>query len=176
MIVGQRNPREECPAFLAFVRRKPCCACHAPAPSQAAHIRMASRAAGKRSTGMGEKPSDRWAVPLCSDCHLDSPEAQHKVGEQVFWYRVGVDPCSLAATLWAQFERRQARSPEQREKVIKRATSVKRAKVRREKRKGGAAPKVSRRFVIKTKVSRSRPIQNGNQWPPRGSRKLRSRG
>lgn len=100
----QREPRVECPAFLAFVRTKPCRSCGHPAPSQAAHIRMASIACGKRDTGKGEKPSDRWAVPLCAECHLDGPEAQHKVGEQRFWYRVGTDPCSIAAALYAEFE------------------------------------------------------------------------
>lgn len=131
MIVGQRQPRVECPAFLAFVRRKPCCACGAPAPSQAAHIRMSSIAMGKRSTGIGEKPSDRWCTPLCADCHLDSPEAQHRVGEQKFWYRVGIDPCSLASVLYAQFERQSKRSPEQRERVVRRAKRVARIRVKR---------------------------------------------
>lgn len=100
----QRDPRVQCPAFLAFVRRCPCCACPAPAPSQAAHIRMGNPAIGKRNAGIGEKPSDRWAVPLCADCHLDAPDAQHKVGERKFWERVGVDPFALAAQLYAQFE------------------------------------------------------------------------
>ena len=131
MSVRQREPRVECPAFLAFVRRKPCCACGAPPPSQAAHIRFGNLELGKRPTGIAEKPSDRWAVPLCADCHLDTPGAQHNIGEKKFWARVGIDPFALASKLYAQFERRAQRSPEQREKVVRRATRIKRASVSR---------------------------------------------
>lgn len=98
-----RSPRQQCPAFLRFVRRHPCCVCRAPAPSQAAHIRMAATDRGKRSTGMGEKPSDRWAVPLCRFCHLDAPLAQHRIGEARFWALVGVDPFAVAESLWTAF-------------------------------------------------------------------------
>lgn len=170
--VGQRQPRIECPAFLAFVRRRPCCACGAPAPSQAAHVRMGCPTIGKRNAGIGEKPSDRWAVPLCADCHLDAPDAQHRVGERAFWARVGIDPFALATKLYAQFERRQNRTPEQRERVVKRAASVKRAKVRQEKRKLVTGIQLRGRLSALTS---SRPIQNANRWPPKGSRKLRSR-
>ena len=104
MTVRQRQPRIECPAFLAFVRRHACCACGRAAPSQAAHIRMGCREIGKRPTGIAEKPSDRWAVPLCAGCHLDAPDAQHRVGESVFWARVGLNPFELAENLYAEFE------------------------------------------------------------------------
>lgn len=149
MGLRQREPREECPAFLAFVRRLACCACGAPAPSQAAHVRMGCPEIGKRSTGIGERPSDRWAVPLCADCHLDAPDAQHKIGEKLFW-SFGVDPLALAAKLWAQFERRRNRSPAQRERVVMRAKRIKRvaykrkAQVRTEKRKWPSRPIRSR--------------------------------
>lgn len=133
MNVRQRQPREECPAFLAFVRRRACCVCGAPAPSQAAHIRTACRTLGKRSTGLGEKPSDRWAVPLCSDCHLDSPQAQHRIGEYRFWTRVGINPFKLALMLYAQFERRRDRAPAQRVKVVKRATQMARRRLKKAK-------------------------------------------
>lgn len=101
----QRQPRVECKDFLAFVRRHPCTACGAPAPSQAAHIRFSDAAAGSINPGIGRKSDDRRAVPLCSDCHLDAPDAQHRVGdERKFWERVGVNPFEVAAGLWAQFE------------------------------------------------------------------------
>lgn len=115
----QRQPREECQAFLAFVRRRPCCVCLAPPPSQAAHIRMSCPERGKRSSGIGEKPSDQWCTPLCTSCHLDAPDAQHKGGERAFWTRVGVDPFETAARLWTQFCRTQDGQP----KVRKSATT-----------------------------------------------------
>lgn len=99
----QREPRVKCPAFLAFVRREPCCACGA-SPSQAAHVRMGCPAIGKRNAGIGEKPSDRWCVPLCRWCHLDSHQSQHNVGERVFWRNARLDPFELATKLWQRFE------------------------------------------------------------------------
>ena len=160
MTLRQRQPRVECPAFLAFVRRKPCCACGAPAPSQAAHIRMASLAMEKRSTGMSEKPSDRWAVPLCADCHLDGPDAQHHVGEQKFWYRVGIDPCSLAAKLYGQFERLRSRSPKQRERVMRRAKRV----ARRAKIDTSDIPETGEKFFKTAKLRwPSRPFPKGRK-------------
>lgn len=101
----QRDPRIKCPAFLAFVRRRPCCVCGAPPPSQAAHIRFGNPDLGKRSAGIGEKPSDRWCTPLCADCHLDAPDAQHRVGERNFWARVKINPFRMALDLYEQFER-----------------------------------------------------------------------
>lgn len=101
----QRQPRQEDVAFLAFVRRHRCCSCQAPAPSQAAHVRMASAAHGKRSTGIGERPDDKWAVPLCADCHLDGARAQHRIGERAFWAEVCVDPFRVAEELYRDFKK-----------------------------------------------------------------------
>ena len=148
----QRQPREECPGFLAFVRRKKCCVCGNP-HSQAAHISMGDLARDKRPKGIAEKASDRWDVPLCVGCHLDGPDAQHKGNERKFWDRVGLDPFEIAEKLWAQYWRRRSRTPEQREKVVRRAIRIKR----------------------RTRSSRpipSRPLKSANRWPPRGSRKF----
>ena len=40
---------------------------------------MGSLAHGKRESGKGEKPDDRWAVPLCAGCHLDGPGATRHI-------------------------------------------------------------------------------------------------
>jgi hypothetical protein len=104
----QRQPRIENKAFLAFVREQPCCACGSRQNVQAAHVRMASPAHGKRETGKGERPSDRFCVPLCAGCHMDDPGAQHKVGERHFWRSNDVDPFAVAAALYAEFENEQA--------------------------------------------------------------------
>ena len=101
----QREPRVEDKAFLAFVRRQRCCVCGATPPVQAAHIRMGNLTRGKRPTGIGERPSDKFSVPLCVDCHLDGPEALHKLGEERFWQRVGMNPFVFAAALYEEFKR-----------------------------------------------------------------------
>lgn len=109
MTLRQRQPRERVPAFLAFVRTKQCCVCRASPPSEAAHIRMACAAYDKRETGKGEKPNDRWAVPLCIHCHRNRPNnlglgALHNVGERKFWKRrLHLDPFKIASELWWQF-------------------------------------------------------------------------
>ena len=147
MTVRQRQPRVECPAFLDFVRGHPCCACGKAPRSQAAHIRMGNLDIGKRPTGIAEKPSDRWTVPLCDRCHLNDNEAQHVVGEKAFWNRLGLDPFKIAADLYAVFE---ASAP----KVVKRQ-----------------APRAAK---PKPKCP-SRPIQSANRWPPRGTQKIQNR-
>ena len=60
---------------LKHVRSHACVNCDASAPIEAAHVRIGSDA------GMGRKPSDYFAVPLCKDCH----QLQHTVGERTFW-------------------------------------------------------------------------------------------
>ena len=43
--------------------------------TEAAHVRIGSGA------GMGQKPDDWRAVPLCKNCH----QQQHQTGEHTFW-------------------------------------------------------------------------------------------
>lgn len=75
---------------LSFVRGLPCCVCAKAPRSEAAHIRAGT------DGGMGTKPSDRFTVPMCPDCH----RRQHQVGELAFWAGHGVDPTGLAEHLW----------------------------------------------------------------------------
>jgi len=75
---------------LAFVRQLPCVACGKAAPSAAAHVRTGT------DGGMGRKPGDRYAVPLCTTCHAK----QHRVGELTFWSALRIDPLSVALRLW----------------------------------------------------------------------------
>jgi hypothetical protein len=75
---------------LAFVRQFPCVACGKAAPSEAAHVRSGSDA------GAGMKPSDRYSVSLCIDCH----ELQHQFGELTFWSALRIDPLNVAFRLW----------------------------------------------------------------------------
>lgn len=101
----QRDPRQVDRAFLIFVRKQYCCICGAYPPVQAAHIRMASIARGKRETGTGERPHDKWSVPACSECHLDNPVSIHKMGEKTFWDYVELDPFQIASELYTEFQK-----------------------------------------------------------------------
>lgn len=97
--VKKKRPREHDKDHLDFIRSLPCAVCGA-RPVHAAHIRMAAARYGKRSTGMQEKPSDKWTVPLCAPHHTDGPDAQHKGAEEAFWERHGIDPFVLAMSLY----------------------------------------------------------------------------
>jgi hypothetical protein len=88
------------PAYLRMVRQLPCLSCGLEPCGEAAHVRGQSGAYGKRSS-MGRKPSDRWAVPLCGDCHREDPIALHRVGEELFFHRLGINPLLVASQLRA---------------------------------------------------------------------------
>ena len=75
---------------LDFVRQLPCVACGKAAPSDAAHVRTGT------DGGVGMKPGDRYAVPLCAACHAK----QHRVGELTFWSALRFDPLNVALRLW----------------------------------------------------------------------------
>lgn len=89
-----RTPRVLEPDHLACIRRLPCTACGLEPCGEAAHVRMQSGAYGKRS-GMGVKPDDRFAVPLCHPCHME----QHREGELTYWYRLNLSPLLLCTAL-----------------------------------------------------------------------------
>ena len=75
---------------LAFVRQLPCVACGRAAPSEPAHVRTGT------DGGVGMKPGDRYAVPLCTACHAK----QHQIGELSFWSALRIDPLNVAFRLW----------------------------------------------------------------------------
>ena len=75
---------------LAFVCQLPCVACGKAAPSEAAHVRTGT------DCGVGVKPGDRYAVPLCAACHAK----QHRIGELTFWSALCIDPVNVALRLW----------------------------------------------------------------------------
>ena len=74
----------------AFVRQLPCVACGKAAPSEAAHVRTGT------DGGVGVKPGDRYALPLCASCHAK----QHRIGELTFWSALRIDPLNVALRLW----------------------------------------------------------------------------
>lgn len=71
----KRSNRFRSQKHCNHIRSFCCCHCGAENPIEVAHIRLGSGA------GMGQKPHDYWAVPLCKGCHIN----QHSVGERTFW-------------------------------------------------------------------------------------------
>lgn len=94
MTLRQRGPRERDNKHLDYIRSLPCCICGG-IDTEAAHIRTGAPEHGKPSTGMAEKPSDKWAVPLCNRHHRE----QHSMKELEFWKCHGINPFILAMTL-----------------------------------------------------------------------------
>ncbi len=87
-----RSGRWKSQSHLTHVRKHACVACDASAPIEAAHVRLGS------DGGLGRKPSDWFAVPLCGGpqgCH----QRQHAMGEGSFWRMVGKDPQAVIAEL-----------------------------------------------------------------------------
>lgn len=91
----------EDPDYLAMVRAMPCLNCGHDPCGEAAHVRYACAALG-RSSGMGKKPRDRDALPLCADCHRLSRSAQHNHNERGWWEERGMSPYLIADKLYAQ--------------------------------------------------------------------------
>jgi hypothetical protein len=92
----KKRPREEDGTHLKWLRTLPC-VISGERPVDAAHIRYADPIYGKRETGKGEKPSDKWTVPLARRFH----DAQHGQAEREFWARHGLDPLRIALALHA---------------------------------------------------------------------------
>jgi hypothetical protein len=95
MTLRQKEPRVRDAKHLRFIRSLPCCICGG-IDTEAAHIRTASIPHGKRFTGMAEKASDKWVLPLCNRHHRE----QHNTGDELkFWDFHGINPFLLAITL-----------------------------------------------------------------------------
>jgi hypothetical protein len=82
--VGQRNPPQQDPDYLAWIRTRPCCVCGEDTTVEAHHPRI--------GVGMAQKASDKWALPLCGRHHREV-QAQ---GDRVFWASLGIDPIALS--------------------------------------------------------------------------------
>lgn len=99
----QKEPIKKDKIHLTYIRMCDCLVCGSSAPSEAAHIRYGQKEYGKFQTGMGEKPSDCWVVPLCSSCHRLGDrgiKAQHSMNEQEFWKSHNIDPLDVARKLF----------------------------------------------------------------------------
>lgn len=102
MTLRQKTPRERDEAHLRFVRTQPCCLPFCKREAEPAHLRMANLSIGKELTGKGEKPSDKFTVPLCPYHHRTGIDCQHNSNETEWWQRTGLDPWKIAASLWIE--------------------------------------------------------------------------
>ena len=93
---GQKRPRKHDETHLKWIRTLPCIITGAYGV-EAAHIRYAAPQYGKNETGMGEKPDDRWTIPLAPEMHRE----QHAMNERAFWLKHGIDPCRVSLALYA---------------------------------------------------------------------------
>ena len=71
---GRKDAGKRSPAHRKWVRGHACSACGSQTAIECAHVREGT------DGGMGMKPSDRWTISLCAECH----RKQHQWGEGTF--------------------------------------------------------------------------------------------
>lgn len=82
------------PDYLAKLRQMPCVVCKAPAPSEIHHLKATGERGGALRSG------DKWGLPMCHDCHINGVE-RHGSRREVSWFQHnGIDPLTLANSLW----------------------------------------------------------------------------
>jgi hypothetical protein len=83
---GKADEGKRSPAHRTWVRGHACSACGSTVAIEAAHVRNGT------DGGTGIKPSDRWVISLCRDCHGE----QHRIGEPSFQARHQIDMKAMA--------------------------------------------------------------------------------
>jgi len=97
---------------LRFVAAQACLVCGR-TPCDPHHLRF------MQPRALGRKVSDEFTVPLCRGHH----RAVHGVGdERAWWQKIGIDPVTIAASLWQQ-----TRQPRQRRQRIAKSVPTERA-------------------------------------------------
>lgn len=82
----RKNAGKRSPAHRAWVRLHACSACGSHTAIEAAHVRNGT------GGGSSMKPSDRWCISLCKECHA----LQHMKGEPSFERAFGINMKALA--------------------------------------------------------------------------------
>jgi len=83
------------PKHEDWLRTLDCFVCGKPSQSMLAHIRIGWFT-------MSRKPGSDKCVPLCGECHQNSPYAQHRHNERAWWNSFGYpNPLAGAAHLFA---------------------------------------------------------------------------
>jgi len=89
---AQRPKRHRNKAHLLYVAQQPCLVCTRK-PSDPHHLRFVE------SRALGLKASDEFTVPLCRMHHR---QAHHAGDERKWWESAGIDPVTVAHSLWEQ--------------------------------------------------------------------------
>ena len=94
---AEAKREREAPGYVEKIRKLPCCipSCNEPAPSHAHHLKCT----GER--GIGKKSSNRWAIPLCYECHINGVERLGSRQEAAWFRERGILCLDLAAALYA---------------------------------------------------------------------------
>lgn len=93
----KRESRWRSPAYCNHLRSFACVVCHSFDHVEVAHVRNGT------DCGMGLKPSDFYALPMCREHHSQ----QHCVGEKSFWAMHKIDPLTLAGEFnrsWPRYQ------------------------------------------------------------------------
>jgi hypothetical protein len=85
------KPRR-CPSHRAWVRGHACSACGSQSGIECAHVRTGT------DGGVGIKPSDKWCISLCKECHA----RQHQIGEEAFEKAWGINMKALAEAFFRE--------------------------------------------------------------------------
>ena len=88
----RKNAGKRSPAHRKWVRGHACSACGSMTAIECAHVRVGT------DGGTGLKPSDKWCISLCRDCHAE----QHILGEQSFESVRGINLKALAEAFFRQ--------------------------------------------------------------------------
>jgi transcription elongation factor Elf1 len=99
--IGRKSNKAEkgrrSPAHRAWIRGFACSACGSTTAIECAHVRVGT------DGGTGIKPSDKWCISLCKDCHAE----QHILGEKSFEEYRGINMKALAETFFKNSPHRQ---------------------------------------------------------------------
>lgn len=94
----KRQPRVHDPDHLAFIRQCDCLCCYDNISTEAAHIRFSEPRIAKFNPGVGQKPDDKFVVPLCGSCH----RSQHDAGnERKWWDERNINSLLVALALYS---------------------------------------------------------------------------
>lgn len=97
-----KGPREKDQDHLTCIRQLECVVCvsldqEQDTPTEAAHLRSSSAIYEKPIAGMGKKPADKWALPLCRTHHRE----QHGPGGELgFWHGYNLSPWIICVKLF----------------------------------------------------------------------------
>lgn len=94
---GKKDVGRRSPAHRKWVRGFACSACGSTTAIECAHVRCGT------DGGVGHKPSDKWTISLCKECH----SRQHQVGEPAFEREAGINMKELAMAFFKASPHRQ---------------------------------------------------------------------